>query len=300
MLRELSIHMQNDKFQRKPLLVLTGQYQNGKSTFLNCLLGGNYAVEGQGLVTTKYNTKYTWGNFHSITAAYPNGKLELLLGNKLLDTLSDLEKSVRLEITTYSPLLQNMDLLDSPGCGANTQDDKVAEIALDMADFVIFILQKLPSTPDISFMKELQNKGKHFTVILNCMDERDPFSNSALNLGTEIIAKLKNEKLNSNYVAISDKYPVYPVNLLWAQCAIAYLDSAEHKKRYRRTEVFLDNDNLLPSQLWEASNFAPLRTLVTSFVTTFFNYTPATPLQLFTNVSESLTTALQNTLKGKF
>ena len=49
-------------------------------------------------------------------------------------TLEEYEKSSTLEICTYSPLLGHMDLMDSPGSGANDADDSVAEDALKQAE----------------------------------------------------------------------------------------------------------------------------------------------------------------------
>ena len=289
---------------RKPLLALTGQYQNGKSTFLNCLLGGNFAAEGNGVVTTKYNAKYSFGDFKSASVLYTNGKTKPLhtLSNGFNSnyTLGDHDKSALLNITAYTPFLANMDILDSPGCSANDEDNKVAFAAIDMADFVVFILQKsLSLTADIPFMRELIKKNKHFTVILNCTDDRAPLSKHSLDICNEIMSKLKSEKLDSNYVRLSDKHPVYPVNLLWAQCALGSLEQDNHKKRCRKIHAYLDAENLDAHELLCESNFFQMRELLSNFVSMFFNYTPSSPLALFSSVTKNWTSALQDVLKEK-
>ena len=50
----------------KPTLVILGQFQNGKSTLLNCLLGGEYAIQGEGLATTNCIVRYTMGDMPEI------------------------------------------------------------------------------------------------------------------------------------------------------------------------------------------------------------------------------------------
>ena len=205
--------------QRKPLLALTGQYQNGKSTFLNCLLGGPYAIEGNGLITTKYNAKYIFGDCVEARIIHKNGRTTSLESTgeifSAVDTLQELDKNALMEISVYSPILTDMDVLDSPGCGANKVDDSVATTALDIADFVIFIVQKaLDNESDIPFIKDLTSRGKHFTVILNCLNDCSPLSEQSSRICDAIFAKLKNEGLTENYVHLSNKFPVYPVNLL--------------------------------------------------------------------------------------
>lgn len=287
---------------RKPLLVLSGQYQNGKSTFLNCLLGGIYAVEGKGLATTRYNAKYVFGDFKDGKIVYENGKTTPLSTASNVfsaaDTIQDLDKGSLLQISVYSPLLMGMDILDSPGCGANQQDNTIAEKALSLADFVVYVLQKtLDTQEDISFLKNLAEQGKHFTVVLNCRNETDPGSEMAQSLCREIMAKIKSESLESNYVALQQDKPVYPVNLLWAQCGLGYLEEADFQKKMIKLKVYLEDDNITPLSLLARSNFLPVRMLLSSFVSAFFNFTPTSRLSLFSTIAENWTSELIATIK---
>ena len=112
--------MQNqiNKDNGKPLLVIMGQYQNGKSTFLNCLLGGHYAVEGKGLITTKYNAKYCFGDCQMlrvippVTGRFAEKKIYDSISGffSAQDSIREYDKSSLLEITAYSPMLEHMDL----------------------------------------------------------------------------------------------------------------------------------------------------------------------------------------------
>ena len=286
---------------RTPLLVLTGEYQNGKSTFLNCLLGGRYAVEGEGLATTKYNARYRFGNCTMVRGIstqeeYSQTSWQIF---STTDTLGEYEKNSTLEICVNSPILEHMDLLDSPGCGANESDDSVAEKALQMADFVIFVVQKTLNQNEINFINKLTEAGKHYSISLNCMNEVSPASEKAAELCQEIHSKLRNENLLINYVELSKDFPVYPVNLLWAQCALGYLEPEEQKRKLRKVKDFIDCDdeNISPLALLNASNFMQVMTLLKNVVNTFFNFTPSHKLDLMKTVSENWTNELKNILE---
>ena len=45
---------------------VVGCFQNGKSTFVNCLLDDIVARTGDGLATTSVNTKYVYGDVQSV------------------------------------------------------------------------------------------------------------------------------------------------------------------------------------------------------------------------------------------
>lgn len=282
---------------KKPLLVLTGQYQNGKSTLLNCLLGGLYAMEGKGLVTTKYNTRYSFGDCNMYRGVKDNAWHFFSPGI----TLEEYEKSSMLEICTYSPLLGHMDLMDSPGSGANDADDSVAEDALKQADFVIFVVCKMLNDMEISFMRKLTAAGKHYSVILNCINDVSPTISTTNAMCRQIYATLNNKNLLTNFVDLSKDHPVYPVNLLWAQCALGYLPAEEQAKKLRKVKDFIDleEDNISPVALLHASNFLPIRGILENIVTTFFNFTPSRKLDLMKTVSENWTNELKNILEGE-
>lgn len=148
-------------------------------------------------------------------------------------------------------------------------------------------------------MKRITANQKHFTVILNCFNERDPFSEQSQMICDEIQAQLEEEKLDRNYVALLEKHPVYPVNLLWAQCAIGCLDNTKLEKNITKVKRLLEQDMLSPASLFSASNFASLRKVITCFVETYFHYSPARPLSLFPSLANEWTDLLIRTLGGQ-
>lgn len=283
----------------KPLLVITGKYQNGKSTFLNCLLGGYYAVEGQGLITTKYNAKYFFGDCKTMQIVSPGRRTREINFQPLLsetfspvNSLADYDKNSLLEISAYSPILESFDLLDSPGCGANDEDDSVAETALSMADFVVFVVQKEISDTEISFIKKIVEAGKHFSVILNCQNDLAPDSRQAQTIIKTIYSKMRNQDVLGNYVMLSEKYPVYSVNLLWAQCALGYLEPDIYKQKLRKVCNYLDAKYVSPIDLLKISNFLSVRDKLKNIVGTFFDYTPHSDLHLLKKVADNWTMEL--------
>mgnify|MGYP000529122022 CR=1 FL=1 len=55
----------------RPLIVLTGKFQEGKSTLINQLLGGKYARTGNGLSTTRCCVRYCYGESESVRGGLP-------------------------------------------------------------------------------------------------------------------------------------------------------------------------------------------------------------------------------------
>ncbi len=288
----------------KPLLVIAGQFQNGKSTFLNCLLGGNYAIEGEGtLATTKCNAKYVYGDFSEIRTIQSDKSASRRQDAAFFSrgaSCCDAQCGMTLQISAYSPVLQTMDLLDSPGFAANAKDDTAADEALRMADFVVLVARKtLDNKSDINFLQNITEKGKHFTVIFNCYHSDRPDSAKSRKTCSEIFAQLKNAKLDSNYIQLAEDFPVYPVNLLWAQCALGYLTEDEVTGKLEAVKHYLKKENLTPAVLLDASNFLPVRDRLQNIVGTFFNYTPHTALNLLQNVADSWSGELIDIFKNK-
>lgn len=297
--------MQNNKLKPKgdkPLLALAGQYQNGKSTFLNCLLGGYYAVEGNGTVTTKYCAKYRFGDCRMTRIMKLRDENSVVWEAETSfsaeGTLKEYDKDSLLEVSVYSPMLEHIDLLDTPGYGANKQDNTLADMALDTADFVLLIVAKtLNMETDIPFLKNLTAKNRHFSIVLNCNGKMNPASEQAQKICETIAAQIVNAKLDRNYVPLSMDMPVYPVNLLWAQCALGYLPEAENLDKWDDVRHYLRVKDLTPLSLLNSSNFLPMRNMMKDFVSSFFYFTPAGELDLVKSVTDNWTNELKNILE---
>ena len=138
-------------------VLLAGQYQNGKSTLINCLLGGDYAIEGDGCHTTACRTVYSYSEgtskYYKINA---NGKRESLKDG-LAQTIRHDGRDVYFEAHVSSPVLKRMTLIDAPGWGAEDADDKQAEMSLDDVAYVVYLAQaRQLSKEDKVFLKLLK------------------------------------------------------------------------------------------------------------------------------------------------
>ena len=268
---------------RKPLLGITGQYQRGKSTLLNCLLGGYYAVEGNGLTTTKYNTCYRWGEFTEARVC-TGGKTELLPSPHLLfepnSTLENLDDDATFEVSVWSPLLKSIDILDSPGYGANQRDNGVALQTLSDADFILYVIshKTLDNEADLPFLRSLNKSNTHYSIMFNCFKDQSPDSAPVRAICKEIKARLDSERLSANYVTLSGDHPVYPINLLWAQCALGYLEETAQKRKLKSLMSYFDGN--VPSQrdLLALSGFLSFRKMIEAYVEQFFKLPPVEPL----------------------
>ncbi len=124
-----------------------GNFQQGKSTLLNCLLKCNIAkTGGRGVCVTSVNTAYSYGNFHHIR----NNNIE--------------------HIHLPAPILWNMTIWDTPGFNANERDSHVAKLALEEIDLALVITQnKGISQIELSTISELHVRHIPYIVIMNCM-----------------------------------------------------------------------------------------------------------------------------------
>lgn len=108
----------------KPLVVVAGTFQRGKSTLINGLIGHAVAEVGEGIATTHGWTRYRLGREACIEAVAPDGQV-----------MHRWERS--------SPVLHHVDLADIPGFDAGgpegVADALAAEDALAQADIVLHV-----------------------------------------------------------------------------------------------------------------------------------------------------------------
>lgn len=209
--------------KNKPTLVILGQFQNGKSTLLNCLLGGEYAIQGEGLATTNCIVRYTMGDMPEIRVVGNNCRntvLETLSKDGFLQCLKGMPDGASVTITAYSPFLETLDVIDSPGWGAKDKDNSTAEESLKAGDVFVYVLTKALDNLDIEFIKQIVKQDKTLFIVLNCMNERNPKSNKAKEVAKEIWSKLVNAGVSQNCQALHEGEFVFPVNLRWAEFAL--------------------------------------------------------------------------------
>ena len=110
---------------RKPLVVVAGTFQRGKSTLINGLIGHTVAEVGEGIATTHGWTRFRSGINDCIEALAPDGKVLYRWEN------------------SSAAILRHVDLADIPGFDAEglegVSDALAAEDALAQADIVLHV-----------------------------------------------------------------------------------------------------------------------------------------------------------------
>ena len=133
-------------FRELPKISVVGCFQNGKSTFINCLLDELVARPGDGRATTKISTRYRWGESTSVNLRTDEGLQSISLVEYLESAnLARISKKSAFqgEITLSKPILKKIELIDTPGFEADEQDTKNVTRSLEEAHYAIVILTNL-------------------------------------------------------------------------------------------------------------------------------------------------------------
>lgn len=223
---------------------IVGAFQNGKSTLVNCLLGLNIAPTGGfGLKVTTYRTLYLYGE--ELRVSYLDSRGEILHSHKLR-SISDIEyrqgtESLRVECP--SPLLRNINLIDTPGFNANDEDDRTALNAIydfDMA--LVLVKNKTISTFEKAILSYLKKVAVPFFLVINCMDEGDDLWNPESELNSKIAESIISDLELTNLRPISVMGRGYIcVNAIWYWHSISYHENSPlFKKQRNRIINFLE------------------------------------------------------------
>lgn len=217
----------------KPVIGIFGNFQNGKSTLINCLLRDSLAkVGGKGMSVTDVNTRYTYGQ-EFIVKAIKDGKVVQEMRNAekyKYFRVSERVDEVVLQIKNN--VLKEYDLLDTPGLDANEQDTEQALNSIVKCDFAILVLRnKGSSQTEKALAKSLYTKHIPFVVLINCYNSIDiegswsPVSRHNRLIGHNIIADLKSSGITP---FLSKGYPqILLVNLIWEWIALDITDEDE-------------------------------------------------------------------------
>jgi len=131
---------------KKPLVVVVGTFQRGKSTLINGLIGCAVAEVGQGIATTHYWTRFRAGAAGGVEALAPDGTILY----RWLDSPGD--------------ILQHIDIADAPGYNAGGEqgavDAAIADAVLAQADIVLHLTDQtgLGSTGEREVLKRVCNQ----------------------------------------------------------------------------------------------------------------------------------------------
>lgn len=206
-------------------VLLAGQFQNGKSTLINCLLGGAYAIEGGGCHTTAYQTIYRYSEQGPKYYRIDKGGIRELAPNGLKETVMRSEKDAIFEAEVPAKAIEDFVLVDAPGWGADDCDDNQAERSLEGVDFVVYLAQpKELSQGDKDFLRLLKKRRTYFCVVLNARDVTDPNDATLQNVAGAISGTIKQLGLEDQFIRFPSPSGLSIVNLLWAKYGRHMLD----------------------------------------------------------------------------
>lgn len=206
-------------------VLLAGQFQNGKSTLINCFLGGVYAMEGDGRHTTAYQTIYRYSEQGPKYYRIDKGGIRKQVSDGLKGSVERNGIDATFEAEVPAKELKDFILIDAPGWGADEFDDKQAERSLEGVDFVIYLAQqKELSQEDKNFLRLLKKTRTYFCVVLNARDATDPTSESLQNVAGAISGALKHIGLEDKFIRFPSPSGLCVVNLLWAKYGRHMLD----------------------------------------------------------------------------
>ena len=264
-----------DKFRELPKVSVVGCFQNGKSTFINCLLDKFVARPGNGLATTKISTRYRWGESLSVRIRSESGDLlpisleEFLKGNEFYGISQT--SAFQVEINLARQILNGICLIDTPGFNANVEDTKNATRSLEEADYAIVVLtnERSLSQPELAMFELIVKTRIGYAVIMNCRDSNSTkrwFPNHKKNL--EIIKE--NEATLTTYGyqpdLIDNQNLIYPCNLLWYWFAVNEYhkltdESSSNEEIVENIEYLFDKKGIALSKdnLVRESNFLQVK-----------------------------------------
>jgi protein-L-isoaspartate(D-aspartate) O-methyltransferase len=250
-------------------IAVTGCFQNGKSTFINCLLDDYVAQTGWGDSTTHISTVYKRGEIQTVKLYTRNGKKfeDMYLHEFLaIDGRGRRNEYIGAEIEIWKPILANFNIIDTPGFDANAEDEKRAIESLNGSNFAIFVAsnQKGLSETEKSVLQRIASLKIPYIIILNCVSHErwEPFSRANDSLNREINAMLQMYGHMPEFV--DGKTPIWPCNLLWFWHSTShYSENPENWQKNKRMikKYFKIEGRQLPNQrmIAEKSNFLPIR-----------------------------------------
>jgi len=232
--------MENKK--RIPRLVLAGQFQQGKSTFINCLLKGRYAIEGERTRTTSGVIRYVYskGGFR-VCSVDASGRRRVLPGG-LSETIKSCANSKDIEAGVPSEVLKLFEVHDTPGWGVDKLDDKIAARSIEDATFVIYVVSRSLDEADCAFLRLIQKKRKYFSILLNCQNKENPSPDEDCqkDVCKAILGALKQRGLHRFLIRYPSGLGVAAANLKWAKYAIGLLDDPQTENEQNQLDEVIN------------------------------------------------------------
>ena len=249
---------------------ILGGCQNGKSTFVNCLLDDMVAkTGGYGLSVTSVNAVYEYGHVQNV--AYIS-KDKNVGNSRLVDFLANNsypQGTDKIVVSLWKPILDNIIIIDTPGFNANEEDTAMATSSLVDIDLAVLIMDnKDISTTELKILGLLKQHHIPFFVIMNCKDYMGnswtPNSDFNNRIAKKNVAKIHSQGLTPIPI---NKEEIWQTNLLWFWFASEqYLSESEDKQqkyikkiKYYYSEMNNDSNLSIKDFCLNGSNFLQLR-----------------------------------------
>ena len=272
---------------------ILGAFQNGKSTLVNCLLGREVAYTGgYGKSVTSVNTKYCHGDSEMVRY-YDNGELLREIPLKMDCSNDSPNNATEIHVILRSPILEHINILDTPGFNANDHDDSIAQSSYEDIDAaVLLIINKGLNTVEKEIAKNLAHKGIPYFIVMNCMDAGDDMWNP----DSEHNALIANNIIHLNPISIGGK-SIWITNLLWYWHSSLCLRHTElEQKQYKRIRAFFDL--FFDAHLSESSHFLAINACLQDNQTLSFLNTIVSLQQEFEDYSIRMTSAFRNIINS--
>ncbi|SHP76952.1 isoniazid inductible protein IniC [Mycobacteroides abscessus subsp. abscessus] len=164
-------------------IMISGEFNAGKSTFINALLGEK-VLSSDVTPETAMVTKLTYGEKRKVIAHYLNGKSQVYDDVWLEQLTAEREgrfKSIRhqlshVELQIPIELLKNHTIIDTPGLNANNEyHTNATERFLARTDFAIFLFHAMNvgTATEINWLKKFNDVGIQPFGVINRIDELD-------------------------------------------------------------------------------------------------------------------------------
>ena len=164
-------------------ILIAGEFNAGKSTFINALLGEKI-LSSDVTPETAMVTKLTYGEQRKTIAHYLTGGSEVFNNEWFVQLTAEREgefKNIRhqlshVELQVPSELLRKLTIIDTPGLNANNEyHTNATERFLARADYAIFLFHAMNvgTATEIKWLKKFNEMGIQPFGVINRIDELD-------------------------------------------------------------------------------------------------------------------------------
>lgn len=256
---------------RKTKIGIIGLHQSGKSLLINCLLKRFVSKVGTGSATTHTAVSYSFSDDEYAECLDANGWHTIEITDVVKYDNNDSINEINVHLN--NSLLKAFTLVDLPGTGYNTKDNRTMALGLKELDFAILLATDVKELSNSSSfyantLQLLQRYNIPYYFILNCTNitKWSPTNKQNIEVAKSDLDLLQiYEPLSLGEV---DEYPL--VNLIWYWCSIAddndeiylkYLDSIQNHferkgKSWDRRRLEAESNFCLVQSIFDKGNRA--------------------------------------------